>query len=67
MALELGTSWVISSVRTSPGGNVSYEVVTNSLQRLYVTVPRSFTTDDERDTIIEQALAGLIKPGKPLA
>jgi len=64
--IELGDTWTVSSVRPSPTGNVVYEVVTNSLQRLHVTVPYAQTGAGQPEIIIQRTIDALGAPGKPL-
>jgi len=65
VAVNVGTSWVVSSTRATAGGNVAYEIVTNSLQRLTVTVPRQFTDTPTAEQIIQRSIDALTVPGKP--
>lgn len=57
--------FVISGARNRGDGRVVYEVVTDSLQRLYVMVPYRYATSDQATEIIEHAIAGITRPTKP--
>jgi hypothetical protein len=59
-------SYTIERVRVTPAGNVAYQVVTDTLQRVTVTIPRRHATVPTIDTIVTHALANISPPPKPL-
>lgn len=59
-------TFVVSSVRTGPGGAVKYEIVTAGLQRMYVAVPRQHTDNATALDVIGHAIDAVYAPGKPL-
>lgn len=60
------SSYVISTIRTAPGGGVIYEVVTDRLQRAYVNVPRKFTDAATAHDVITHTLEALAARPKPV-
>lgn len=54
--------YVISTVRPGPGDLVVFEIVTDRLQRMHVTMPQARTTDTEIDGTIRATLAGVYRP-----
>jgi hypothetical protein len=59
-------SYVISTTRPTLTGNVVFEVVTDQLQRLYVTMPNRQTDGPTIDTTIRAALGALYRPPDPV-
>jgi hypothetical protein len=59
-------SYVISTVRAPTPSMVTFEVVTDQLQRLYVTMPSARTDADQIEATIQHALAGLYRPPDPI-
>jgi hypothetical protein len=55
----------VSTVRPDGRGNVIYEIVTDTLQRVHVTVPRTATDDRTAHSIIDAALVGIYARPKP--
>lgn len=58
--------YVVSTIRAGVGPFAVYEIVTDRLQRLYVSIPRKHTDADTAATIIEHTIAGLAVRSKPI-
>lgn len=58
--------YVISTIRTAPSGAIVYELVTDHLQRMYVSVRRRFTDDATAHAVIDHAIAARYARPKPV-
>ena len=61
------TGYQVERVRTTPNGNLTYELVLDDWSRATVTIPRRRATADLLDGIITRALARRVRPAKPFA
>ncbi len=58
--------YVISTYRPGPAGTVLIEVVTDSLQRLHLSMRQEQTSAENIDATIRHALAALARPPDPV-
>lgn len=58
--------YTVERVRTTPAGNLVYELVLADLTRRHVVIPRRRATDGPREATIAHALANVYRPTKPL-
>lgn len=54
--------YVLSTIRPGLGDLVVFEIVTDRLQRMHITMPQARTTGTEIDQTIRAALAGVYRP-----
>lgn len=59
-------SYTVERIRTTPAGNVTFQLVRSDLSRVSVTIARKYATDDWIDRVLGHALDTLVSPAKAL-
>lgn len=65
--IAYGGAYTVENARRISPRLVTVQVITDTLQRLHVTVPYARSSADDLTLVIGAALAGLNRPPKPLS
>lgn len=64
--IPYGGTYVVEGTRRISDRLVTVQVITDTLQRMHVTVPYALSSDADIATAIDAAIKGLNAPTKPL-